>query len=372
MPFGKSESIVVRRDDPFNAGPPAELSRRSFLTPAELFFVRNHGTVPVVDPERYWLKIGGLVRKPLCLAMDQIKEDFPRATVVAAIQCAGNRRKEMMKVKKIDGEVPWDTEAISNAEWSGVRLRHLLLTAGLRPDACHVAFAGLDEVQAGGAQISFGGSIPTQKAMSPEVLLAYELNGVPLTPVHGYPLRVIVPGYIGARSIKWLGEIEVRKNPSENYFQASAYKLFPPSMTAEQADPQAGITLGEQRVNSLICRPLDGDCVREGIVAVEGYAIGGGNNTISGVELSIDDGRTWVAATLLGQPGPWAWCFWEAHLKMSAGSKQIVVRAWDSSGEPQPARASEIWNFKGYMNNSWHRVSIDVKANAEACQHFNL
>jgi sulfite oxidase len=358
--FGKHGATIVRMAEPFNAGPPPQLLRQSYITPADLFFVRNHGPVPIVDPATYQLSVDGLVRKPLRLTIDHLRKDFARVTVIAAIQCAGNRRKEMTQVARIEGQVPWDTEAVSNGEWSGVRLRHVLLAAGLEPEATHVAFAGLDRIDVEGKTTEFGGSISKEKAMSPEVILAYEMNGQPLPPVHGYPLRVVVPGYIGARSVKWLSQIVVRSSPSDNYFQAEAYKLLPPWSSAEIVESSKGRTLEEQRINSVICLPRHGARVADDVVVVKGYAIAGGDREVERVELSIDGGKTWMAASLPERRPRWAWCFWEAHLKLRPGSHTIAVRAWDSAGETQPMRTRDVWNAKGYMNNAWHRIDIKI------------
>jgi sulfite oxidase len=359
--FGKNPDLIIRREEPFNAGPPPELARASYITPTDVFFVRNHGGVPVIDPAHFRLSIGGLVHNTLSLSLAQLREEFPKVTCVAALQCAGNRRKELMKVAEIQGEVPWDMEAVSNAEWGGVSLRLLLQVAGIKAEAQHLAFSGLDEVLAGGRKTNFGGSIPKEKGLSPEVILAYEMNGEPLPEVHGYPLRVVVPGYIGARSVKWLGSISAQAAPSENYFQSQAYKLYPPWVRATDADVSKGWSLGEQRVSSVICSPRDGEKVRSRFVAVRGHATSGGGREIERVEVSTNAGRSWTEATLLSYRRPWGWCFWEAHLGLEPGTHQIAVRAWDSAGETQPASAGDVWNFKGYMNHSWHRIILHVE-----------
>jgi sulfite oxidase len=358
MMFEKNPALIVRRESPFNGGPPPELVRRSYITPADLFFVRSHGNVPAVDGSRFRLSVGGTVHKSLSLSLTDLRECFPKTTVVAALQCAGNRRKELMKVAEIRGEVPWDSEAISNAEWGGVSLRLILRVAGILPEAEHIAFTGLDQVEISGGMGTFGGSIPRQKAMSPEVIVAYEMNGRPLPPVHGFPLRVVVPGYIGARSIKWLGAIVAQPLPSDNYFQAHAYKLYSPWVSAEDAHLHSGWPLGEQRVSSCICRPLDGEMVASGPVLLQGYAISGGGKEIERVELSADGGRNWTPARITEYRKPWGWCFWDARLNIGPGSHEVSVRAWDSAGETQPKEAADVWNFKGYMNSSWHRIQV--------------
>jgi sulfite oxidase len=360
--FGKDSALIIRREDPFNAGPPPELARSSYITPTDLFFVRNHGRVPTIDPDRYRLSVTGLVHKSLSLSLAEICEEFPKTTVVAALQCAGNRRQELMRVAEISGEVPWDTEAVSNGVWGGVSLRLILRIAGIRHEAGHVAFGGLDEVSAGGNVGDFGGSVPTEKAVSPEVILAYEMNGQPLPAAHGYPLRVVVPGYIGARSVKWLGSITAQPFPSDNYFQTRAYKLYSPWVSAQEAHLHAGWTLAEQKTSSCICSPRSGERLAGRSMVVQGYATAGGGREIERVELTDDEGRTWTTASLVNYRRPWGWCFWEARLNLRYGTNQIAVRAWDSAGETQPRDAGDVWNFKGYMNNSWHRIVVQAQA----------
>jgi len=297
-PFGKHPALIIQSKDPYNAGPPLELLLRAPVTPQQLFFVRNHGSVPDVDPTHYRLAVTGMMKRSLELSLDEIRNGFSKSTVMATLQCAGNRRQELMAVAPIPGEVPWGAEAISNAVWSGVSLREILLTAEVETEARHVVFTGLDQVKKGSQTFGFGGSIPIEKARGTEVLLAYEMNGEPLAPVHGFPLRVVVPGYIGARSVKWLANITVQREPSDNYFQAHAYKLFPPYIQAETANWAQGLMLGELSVNAVICKPFEGEMVAER------------------VDISSDGGETWVVVELAKKSHPWAWSFWEARLDL--------------------------------------------------------
>jgi sulfite oxidase len=365
-PFGKSPGLLVRQSDPLNGGPRPELLLRGFHTPNDLFFVRNHGAVPEVAPAAYRLTVDGRVRRPLRLSLEEIRQ-LPRTSVTATLQCAGNRRLELMAHQPIHNELPWGTEAVSNAVWSGVPLREVLAAAEPRSRARHAAFTGLDETERHGHRFHFGGSIPMDKAMGPEVLLAYEMNGEPLPPVHGAPLRVVVPGYIGARSVKWLSRITLQEAPSDNYFQAKAYRLFPAHMGPETVDWEQGLMLGELPVNSVICAPEDGAIVPAGPagrVRVAGWAMVGGGRQVARVEVSTDGGRTWAVAALdperPGQPEDtrWAWRFWEAELDLPPGSHEVVCRAWDSAAQTQPEHPAQVWNFKGYANNAWHRVRL--------------
>lgn len=357
--FDKDPQFIIYEEEPFNGGPPMESLPRSFVTPKERFFVRNHGAVPQIDPARYRLSVDGMVKRPLNLSLEEIQNDFPKETVMATLQCAGNRRRELMAIAPISDEVPWGAEAISNAVWSGAPLREVLRAAGADTKAGHVALTGLDEVKKGSQRFGFGGSIPLSKAMSSEVLLAYEMNDELLTPVHGFPLRVVVPGYIGARSIKWLSRIIIQADPSSNHFQAHAYKLFPSDVRAETADWTSGQMLGELPINAVICRPKEGDLLPADLTLIQGYAITAGSQ-IERVELSIDGGKTWESADLSNDTELWSWRFWQVRQTLERGPCEIIARAWDSSGKTQPEDVSQTWNFKGYVNNAWHRINVRV------------
>ena len=353
----KHPDLIVRTAEPFNAGPPPRLLGRHWVTPTELFFVRNHGTVPEPDAAAYRLVVHGGTAGPLSLSLDDLRR-FPRHAVTATLQCAGNRRRELLDLRDIPGEVPWDLEAISQGEWGGVSLYHVLELAGIRPGVAHVALIGLDEVERRGRRFGFGASIPLDKALGPEVLLADEMNGAPLSPLHGAPLRLVVPGYIGARSVKWLGEIVLQAQPSDNYFQAVAYQHFPPDVDATTAVEGAGRMLDELFVSTAICVPAAGASLPAGPTTVSGYAVGQGGRPIQGVEVSADGGRTWMEATLHGGQQPWAWQLWSTTVRLAAGPQTLVARAIDCDGHVQPADVDATWNYKGYMNNAWHRVEV--------------
>lgn len=358
---GKNPSLLIRQESPFNAGPPPEEMRRSFVTPNDLFFVRNHGEIPAVDPASFRLEVKGEVRRALVLSLADLAE-FPRHEVIATLQCAGNRRSELAAAQPIPNELPWESEAVSNARWTGIRLADVLEAAGPAASARHAAFCGLDDTERHGHRFHFGGSIPLDKAMQREVLLATEMNGEPLPPIHGYPLRVVVPGWIGARSVKWLHKIQLQATPSDNYFQAVAYRLFPASVGPDNVVWQEGTMLGEQAVNALVTMPQPGEAVRAGTVRFAGIALAGGGRRVERVELSSDGGRHWTKAELAAEEETWAWRFWEATLTLAAGEHEIAVRAWDSASQTQPPSVDQVWNFKGYMNNAWARVAISVRS----------
>jgi sulfite oxidase len=350
--------LIVYQRDPFNAGAPLDRPRLAFLTPAELFFVRAHGSVPEVDRDSYRLVVGGMVRRPLELDLRDLLTRFAQHSLTATVMCAGNRRGELAALRPLPGELPWGADAISTARWRGVRLSDVLHAAGVGVGARHVAFCGLDEARVDGSRVHFGASIPLEKALAPEVLLVHEMNDAPLPREHGFPLRVLVAGYVGARSVKWLREITLRGEPSTNYFEARDYKTFPPDVTAETVDWSRGKTLNEIELNSVICTPHDGEVRAAGSVLVEGYAVTGAEVPVQRVEISVDHGATWIPATLKEPRARWSWCLWEAELDLRRGDCEIAVRAWDAAGRTQPEEARPLWNFKGYANNAWHRVRV--------------
>lgn len=358
MGLKKHPGFRVRSETPYNGEPRPARLREHFVTPRELFYVRNHGNVPEVDPGAYRLAVDGMVERPLELELDRLVNDFPRRTVMATLECAGNRRAELSALAPTPGETPWETGAIGNAFWTGVPLKEILSAAGVRPGAGYVAMRGADDVERSGENVGFGGSLALDKALSGEVLIAYEMNGEPLAPEHGYPLRMIAPGYIGARSVKWLTRLRVQAGPSDNYFQARAYRLFPPGARAETVAPEAGLPLSETAVNAVICEPEDGARVGGRMVTVRGYALTGGGRKIARVDVSRDGGATWTTARITQGDQPWAWAFWEAELEPAAGENELCARAVDSAANTQPEDARHIWNFKGYMNNAWHRVRV--------------
>jgi sulfite oxidase len=293
------------------------------------------------------------------LSLDELRSLAPTRTVTATLECAGNRRDELTAVKPIPGEVPWRAGVIGTAQWRGVPLRDVLHAAGVSADARHVAFSSLDEARFEGEQVSYGSSVALEKALSPDVILAYEMNDEILAPEHGFPLRVLVPGYIGARSVKWLRDITLQEHPSSNPFQARDYKTFPPEITGPTVDWSRGRTIEGLILNAVITTPGDGETVSPGPALVEGYAIAG-EDAVERVEVSINGGNTWTTANIVERADPYAWCFWEVALDLSPGDCVLIVRAWDDSNRTQPEETGPVWNFKGYMNNAWHRVKVHV------------
>nr|WP_294524704.1 molybdopterin-dependent oxidoreductase [uncultured Rhodopila sp.] len=361
MPDPYSSDLIVHSSQPFNAEPPLHRLRASFITRQSDFYVRSHGDIPRLDAAIHRLRVKGCVARPLDLSMRDLRERFPRRSVTAVLQCAGNRRADMHAVRPVSGD-PLAAGAIGNARWHGVALADVLREAGARDDpALHVAFICRDEVDMPGeGRFRFGASIPMGKALSPEVLLAFAMNGEPLAPEHGFPLRVIVPGYAGVRSPKWLDAITVQDMPSDNHMQQRDYKLLPPGVTADTVDWAAGIPINDMPLNAATCEPAAGATVPAGRVIVKGYAIATGR-TVARVDVSADSGRTWRQAELESDPAaPWSWTFWRTTLDLAAGEHELTVRAWDSAGQTQPARPDDVWNFKGYLCAAWHRVRVRV------------
>jgi sulfite oxidase len=339
------------------AGRPADLVGHA-ETPIDCFFTRSHAPIPAIDSEAWRLEIGGLVGRALSLSLADLRDGFARREVAATLVCAGLRRNEYHGLGPLPGELPWGPEAAGNGRWAGVALRDVLRAAELSNDARHVHFTGLDRVERKGSHAGFGGSIDVAKALEPDVLLAFEMNGETLPPAHGFPLRAVVPGWIGARSVKWLGGIAAAAEPSANYFQTEAYRVLRTQDPARPRDVTAGTPLSGLTVNSVILDPAPGQRIAPGAVTVRGWAIGSEGHPVTRVEISPDDGRTWSDAALVPDAGRWTWTRWKAGLLLGPGPHSLIVRATDATGAAQPALVRDTWNVKGYLNNAWHRVGV--------------
>ena len=355
--YGKRADLIVHEDEPFNAETGLAALAEGSLTPTDAFYVRGHGAVPQVDPAAWRLRVHGLVARELDLSLTTLREAFRERTETATLQCAGNRRAGLIAIRDIPGEAPWGPGATGTATWTGVALADVLAVAGPLREAAHVGFEGADLCPTE----RFGGSIRLDKACRPEVLLAWAMNGEPLPPIHGAPLRVVVPGYIGARSVKWLERIEVRSRPWEGYFQHVAYRLLPEDGTP---GPGAGMPLGVVALNADVLSPADGETVTPGPVEVRGYAFAGGERHVARVDVSLDGGATWSQAELLEDLGDWAWRHWRITVELAPGEHEILVRAWDSSAATQPEDEAALWNPKGYVNNARPRVRVLAAADA--------
>src|SRR5579875_2800895 len=330
---------IVHSTEPFNAEPSLPRLRESFNTDALDFYVRCHGPIP--QPGHPWrLRVGGQVTRPLDLSLDEVRSRFARRRVAAALQCAGNRRADLHALRPVSGDL-WAGGAIGQAEWMGVALADVLQAAGVDASAAaHVAFESEEH--------DFAVSIPLAKALAPEVLLAWEMNGAPLRPEHGAPLRALVPGYAGIRSAKWLRAVEVCATPPATKVQAHDYKLFPADVIDLDADPAHGLTIDEMPLNSAICEPVRSAELRAGSIPVRGWAIAAGR-PVERVDVSADGGRHWRQAALRPGPSVWSWTFWDAEFDLPPGRYELAVRAWDSAGQTQPSHVEQVWNLKGYL-----------------------
>ena len=352
-----TDDLTVMSETPFNAETNAA-ALQTFITPSTAFYIRSHGDIPRIDPARYRLHVDGAVTHPLELSLADL-DRFAKHEITATLQCAGNRRAGLNEVRPVTGDL-WRVGAIGTAIWRGVCLGDLLHAAGAAtgPDL-HVALDSLDECDANGETFRYGVSIPMPKALGPEVLLAHQMNGAALAPEHGYPLRAIVPGYAGVRSPKWLSRIVVRATPSDGHVQARDYKLLPAHVTAETVDWDAGLTINDMPLTSAITSPAPGATLAAGATRIAGYAIASGRRIVR-VDVSADQGDTWRQAQLLPGATAWSWQLWQAELTLQPGPCELIVRGWNCAGETQPSTATQTWNFKGYLNNAWHRVAVTV------------
>jgi sulfite oxidase len=353
--YGKRTDLIVHEEEPFNAETGLAALAEGPLTATDAFYVRAHGAVPEIDPAAWRLHVHGLVERELELSLATLREAFVEREVTATLQCAGNRRAGLVAIRDIPDEAPWGPGATGTATWSGVALADVLGLARPARGTEHVGFVAADHCPEATPAQPFGGSIPLDKACRPEVLLAWAMNGEPLAPVHGAPLRVVVPGYIGARSVKWLERIEVRSTPWAGYFQDVVYRLLPEDGTPR---PGAGMPLGLVALNADVLSPADGETVPAGPVEVRGYAFAGGERHVARVDISLDGGASWSQAELLDDLGRWAWRQWRITVELAPGEHEILGRAWDSSAATQPEDEAALWNPKGYVNNARPRVRV--------------
>lgn len=362
----KRGDMVVHEVQPYNAEPPRAALAAQVVTPVDTFYGRNHGVIPEIDPQAWRLRIDGMVDQVMELSLAQLQQRFTQREVVATLQCAGNRRAGLMAVRDIPGQHPWGPGATSTGRWVGVGLGDVLAAAGVQPGATDIAFAAPDIAAEADPPQPFGGSIPVAKATAGESLLVWQMNGEPLPVAHGAPVRVVVPGHIGARSVKWVQAITAQDHPSDNFFQASAYRLLPADTDSDtdtaRARPGEGIALGAVALNSEILQPEPHAVLAPGLTTVLGYAFAGDDRGIVRVDVSIDGGRHWTQAGLDDQISPWAWRFWRTTVTLVPGEVQIVARAWDSSAALQPEHPESVWNPRGYINNSWPRITVTVDA----------
>ncbi|OBJ69872.1 sulfite oxidase [Mycobacterium sp. 1274756.6] len=350
IPDGKRDDLIVHDTAPFNAEPPGPVLADALLTPTGAFYCRNHGPIPDFSADQWQLSVGGAVAEPLTLDHAALTTRFAAHEVVATLACAGNRRAELAAVRPLPDKEPWEQGAISTAVWRGARLADVLRAADVDPDPeaeLHVAFTAPDISPKAAPPQPFGASIPLAKALSAEVLLAWEMNGTALPRLHGGPVRVVVPGYIGARSVKWVTGIVVQPFPSHNYFQQVDYRLD-------------GVALTALPLNCAILDPDDGTRVDGGPVRLRGYAIAEDTRRITRVEVSTDGAASWQPARLAPAEHRWAWRHWSLSVDAAPGPLGVLARAWDDTGATQPESPVSLWNSGGYVNNAWARSELMV------------
>lgn len=350
--------LIIHVSRPFNAETPGR-EFTSWLTPNERFFVRSHFGPPspeLVEPDSWRLTVRGLVNRKLTLSLADLKE-LEAVTVTAVLQCSGNGRASYRP--KAPG-VQWVRGAVGNAEWTGVRLRDILKRAGVREPCRHVQVQGADRPVVSTVPL-FVRSIPIEKAVHPDTILAYEMNGRPLPLLHGAPLRLITPGWMAESCLKWLTDITLQEAESSGYYMQTAYR-----MPAVPVEPGASSSEGRMLpvegmvVKSLIAAPSDGETVGKGPVTVQGVAWAGEADVVK-VEVSCDDGKTWQQARFIGEARPYAWKQWQYIWKTKKpGPTAILSRATDAAGAVQPPTSP--WNPSGFLWNGWDRVSVTVSA----------
>ena len=328
-----SGALIMREREPENLEFPFS-SLDSFITPNEQFYIRSHFGAPKVDMAAYRLRVEGAVERPFELEYQELRK-MAGASVTATLECAGNSR--VFLVPQSPG-AQWELGAVSNAAWTGVPLAALLDRAGVKSDAVEVVLEGLDRGEPRSepkppGPIPFSRSLSMAKARRPEVIVAYGMNGRDLPPSHGFPVRVVVPGYYGMSSVKWLTRIRVVTAPYQGYWQTTDYAYWDRSMGTPVRRP-----LLDMRVKSLIARPGLHEIVKPGSAYRVFGAAWTGDADVETVEVSVDAGGAWTKARFIDKPTRFAWRRWEHDWKAPAqrGLVTLMSRATDSKGNRQP------------------------------------
>jgi DMSO/TMAO reductase YedYZ molybdopterin-dependent catalytic subunit len=335
-----------------NHGMPLEALRYP-ITPIGLHYLLIHYDIPRVDEAAWRLEVGGLVKRSLVLTIEDVRSR-PRVAAAITFECAGNGRASLLPRPLSQ---PWLTEAVGTGEWTGTPLAHLLEEAGLQDGAVEIVFSGIDRGVEGGVAQSYERSLSVADAMAEGVLLAHGLNGQPLPPQHGFPLRLVVPGWYGMTNVKWLHRITAVGEPFAGYQQATGYHL-------RQEEGERGSPLSRMAPRSLLVPPGIPDFMTRrrfvplGPLRVEGRAWSGWA-PIERVDVSDDGGATWIPADLDPPIGPWAWRGWSARWEpRRPGLHVLSSRARDAAGNEQPVEPR--WNLGGYANNAVERVEVEI------------
>lgn len=345
--------LTTLSHSPLVAGVPLNLLNRPVM-PNEHFFVRNHFPIPEVDVASGSLEVSGEVENQLSISYQDLK-GLPRHEVLALLECAGNSRAAIQP--PIEGLL-WDHGGVGTAGWTGVSLSTVLESGGLRSTAKEVLLEGIDQGEERGASgtMGYAMSLPMEKALHPDTILAYEMNGATLPAEHGFPLKAIVPGWFGMTSVKWLRTIRVLDHAFVGFHQTSYYVFVQEG--ANGNGPHERVTF--MRVKSLISQPARGQYISTGRVSIEGVAWSG-NGAVEKVDVSTDDGKSWHPAQVARSASPYAWQQWKYIWDADTPGNYLVrARATDSKGDTQPAQAP--WNFRGFANNAIHVVPVVIQA----------
>ena len=341
-----------------NHGMPLEALRYP-VTPVGLHYLLTHYDIPAVDPGEWRLTIGGRVARPIALGLEDLRAR-PAAELIATMECAGNGRA-MLSPRPFSQ--PWLDEAVGTGRWRGAPLRPLLEECGVLDDAVEAVFTALDRGTENGLEQDFARSLSLADALGDDVLLAYELDGRPLPPQHGFPLRLVVPGWYGMTNVKWLSSIELVDRPFGGPQQAVSYRL-------RAAESEDGEPLTRMLPRALLIPPGIPDFpTRERTLPAGRHALEGrawsGWAPIASVEVSTDGGDTWGAAIVHRDvDSPWAWCRFHLDWEAAPGRHELRCRATDAAGNGQPDEPA--WNLGGYANNAVQRLTVTVAANGRA------
>lgn len=343
--------LIPRQVMPENLESPIN-NLQTWITPNELFYARTHFPYPTIQLESWVLFLGGEVESALNFTFEQLKE-MPQVEKYVTIECSGNKRALMEP--PTSGE-QWQIGAVGNAKWTGVPLAYILDQAKVKETAVELVFTGADSgIRPDmNTAVNFERSLTLDKALMAECILALKMNDEPIPHKHGFPLRLIVPGWYGMAHVKWISRITATATPYKGPFQAIDYVYI-----SNEGDYHNAVPVTEIRVNSIITGPSKGEKIHFGPYTVRGLAWAG-KGTISKVEISIDNGMTWNAARLTSpEHEPYTWTFWEYPWEITVpGHYFVQVRAHDSNGNVQPKAAP--WNAKGYGNNSIHQIAVTV------------
>lgn len=346
--------MITREKEPPNLEMPFS-ALDDFLTPNERFYVRCHFPIPKINERDWRLKVEGKVARPFEVTMDDLRQ-MPTHTITVTLECAGNSR--VFLVPKVKG-VQWELGAIGNAEWTGVRLRDLLQRAGMANEAREIILEGADngtiaEPPRPAGKINFARSVPVEKAMD-DVLLAFAMNGEPLSATHGFPLRAIVPGWYGMASIKWLQRIIVASEPFNGYYQSIDYAYW----QRTESGP-ALVPLREVQVKAEIAQPESNEVIRANSKYIVKGAAWTAEAVITKVEVSCNSGKSWSEAALNGDAIENAWRLWEFEWPTpSPGNYILMARAADSRGRIQPMERDA--NGGTYMISHCLPIEVEVR-----------